>query len=601
MSEYSLKSIFAPLPALTRGRGFKLNADPKNEKIVYCSGPAVIVRDLKNPTDCYTYTEHQGTPTAACFAPSGFYIASGDTRGTVRVWDTTQETHGLKYECPALGGAVRDICWSPDNKRILLGGDGRQSRTRCFMWDSGSSCGTLAGHMKTVNAVAHNSGRPFRAVTASEDFQVNFHTGVPYNSIKNINEHSNFVNSARFSPNGEVFVTVSSDKRALVFNGKDGDFIGEFKEGDTAHPSSVMDVSFKSDGTQAITASVDKTVRLWDLETRKCITTIQFGNEIDDQQLGCLWAGEYVLSVSLSGAIKYIDLNSSTIRQSLTGHFKSIETMEVSGKKIYTSSFDGRSMEWDSDSGEGKYFTGAVTKVKIMDAKVSGDQLVVADMNNKITRTPLSTREMGSDTSGLPDKNCSFMGVHAGTGVEIYVCGMEIVMFKNGSQVFSLPLKYEGHGCAVSPCGTKLVVGAKTDPALYIYDIGSSSIVQNDKIDTAHSCTEITFSPDGKWLAGASAGRSPVLLKVESGFNFLTHGWSAQSKTLTCCFSPDSSRAAFAGIDNNILICKLDAPMKAPLKILKAHPLGTINRVRWLDDNTLISTGSDCQIRKFAV
>lgn len=33
----------------------------------------------------------------------------------------------------------------------------------------------------------------------------------------------------------------------------------------------------------------------------------KMGNAVDDQQLGCLWQGEWLLSVSLSGSINYLD------------------------------------------------------------------------------------------------------------------------------------------------------------------------------------------------------------------------------------------------------------------------------------------------------
>ncbi len=33
------------------------------------------------------------------------------------------------------------------------------------------------------------------------------------------------------------------------------------------------------------------------------------GNDVLDQQVGCLWQGSYLLSVSLSGYINYLDIN----------------------------------------------------------------------------------------------------------------------------------------------------------------------------------------------------------------------------------------------------------------------------------------------------
>lgn len=596
----SLQSIFAPLPVTTRGQSFHLQTDPKYEKLLYCVGPAVIVRDLKNPRECYTYTEHQAPPTAACFAPSGYYICSGDAHGKVRIWDTTQETHIIKFETQVMGGAIKDICWSPDSKRILVGGAGRNKRTHCFMWDSGSSCGSLHPHNKDVNGIAHSPARPFKAVTCSEDFHVVFHAGVPYKNDKTITLHKNFVNCVRYSPSGATFCTVSSDKRALIFDGKTGDHIGELLDGDFAHKGGIMSVSYNSEGTQVITASADKTVKLWDLETSKCVSTIEMGKEVADQQLGCLWAGEFQLSVSFSGSINYLDFNSNSISRVLKGHQKSIETMEVANNKIYTSSFEGRSSIYDAESGDVEYFTGAGHKNKVLDTKISGDKLISVDINNTILRTSLRTCEMGDDTSSVPSK-VGALTVHPDTDVEVYTCTNELLMFKNGNQVYSKPLKYDPLACAISPSGTVLAVGDRDAPKLYLYDIDGTDIIQRQEIDLAGSLTELVFSPDGAFLGGSTSGRVPLILDVNNHFNPLTHCWSGTSKSLSCAFSPDSRYFVFAGIDTNILLCDLSNPMDAAVKIIRAHPLGTINRIRFLNTNTIVSTGADMQVRQFTI
>lgn len=62
----------------------------------------------------------------AKYSPSGFYIASGDQSGKIRIWDATQPTHILKAEYPILSGPVRDIAWSDDSKRIAVVGEGRE-------------------------------------------------------------------------------------------------------------------------------------------------------------------------------------------------------------------------------------------------------------------------------------------------------------------------------------------------------------------------------------------------------------------------------------------------------------------------------------------
>jgi hypothetical protein len=45
------------------------------------------------------------------------------------------------------------------------------------MVDTGSSTGEIAGHSKSVNAVAIRHQRPYRAATAADDSTIVFHQG----------------------------------------------------------------------------------------------------------------------------------------------------------------------------------------------------------------------------------------------------------------------------------------------------------------------------------------------------------------------------------------------------------------------------------------
>jgi len=120
---------------------------------------------LKNPAIADIYTEHAHPVTVAKYAPSGFYIASGGTRynltfvakctpssgmpavlwnesffnpldasGRIRIWDTTQKEHMLKYEYTPISGKVKDIAWTEDSKRIAVVGDGREKWVSKFLF-----------------------------------------------------------------------------------------------------------------------------------------------------------------------------------------------------------------------------------------------------------------------------------------------------------------------------------------------------------------------------------------------------------------------------------------------------------------------------------
>lgn len=64
-----------------------------------------------------------------------------------------------------------------------------------------------------------------------------------------VRDHSNFVNCVRYSPDGSKFITVSSDKKGLIFDGKTAEKIGELSSED-GHKGSIYALSWSPDGKQ---------------------------------------------------------------------------------------------------------------------------------------------------------------------------------------------------------------------------------------------------------------------------------------------------------------------------------------------------------------
>ncbi len=77
--------------------------------------------------------------------------------------------------------------------------------------------------------------------------------------------HGDAVNSASFSPDGKRVVTASRDKTARVWDAETGKPVGEAM----THGDAVNSASFSPDGKRVVTASEDKTARVWDAETGK--------------------------------------------------------------------------------------------------------------------------------------------------------------------------------------------------------------------------------------------------------------------------------------------------------------------------------------------
>ena len=113
---YTNRLTFATLPRTERGKPLVLSADPKGKNFLYANGNSVIIRDLAKPEIADVYTEHSCPVIVAKYSPSGFYIASADQSGKIRIWDTVNIEHILKNEYQPISGPIYDIAWSADSQ-----------------------------------------------------------------------------------------------------------------------------------------------------------------------------------------------------------------------------------------------------------------------------------------------------------------------------------------------------------------------------------------------------------------------------------------------------------------------------------------------------
>lgn len=105
----------------------------------------------------------------------------------VRIWDTSflksafpptsVDPPILKAEYKPMSGKISDLAWDSESKRIAVVGESRDKFGAAFQVDTGTAAGEISGHSKVVNAVSIRQQRPFKAVTASDDGSIIFHSG----------------------------------------------------------------------------------------------------------------------------------------------------------------------------------------------------------------------------------------------------------------------------------------------------------------------------------------------------------------------------------------------------------------------------------------
>ncbi|KAF5901470.1 WD repeat-containing protein 1, partial [Clarias magur] len=529
---YELKQVFASLPQMERGVAKVIGGDPKGNNFLYTNGKSVIIRNIDNPSIADIYTEHPHQVIVAKYAPSGFYIASGDVSGKIRIWDTTQKEHLLKYEYQPFGGQIKDISWTEDSKRIAVVGEGREKFGAVFLWDSGSSVGEIAGHSKIINSVDIKQTRPYRLVTGSDDNCTTFFEGPPFKFKCTSTDHSRFVNCVRFSPDGNRYVSAGADGQIFIYDGKTTEKMGSLG-GDKAHDGGIYAVSWSPDSTQLISASGDKTVKLWDLASGTAVTTFKLGNDVLDQQLGCLWQKNHLLSISLSGYINYLDKNNPN---------KPIRTIK-SG---------------ENNALSGKGHTNSVVRLNADDS----DRLVSCSMDDTIRFTDLKKKEYSASDVIKMDTQPKSVSVGSG-GLAVAVCIEQVVLMKDRKKVFTLDnLDYQPEVGTIHPGGGTVAVGG-ADGKVYLYTVQGNTLKADGKVlDTNGPVTYLQYSKDGAFLAASNEKKVIVVYTVADGYKVKNEFYGHHAKVVCLSWNPDSDHFASGGMDMMVYVWSISDPEK---------------------------------------
>ncbi|KAL8421640.1 hypothetical protein RB596_002423 [Gaeumannomyces avenae] len=596
----TIDKILAAAPATTRGQPTQLSCDAKGERIAYASGKSIFVRSIDNPEVCKQYVGHTASTTVARFPPSGFYVASGDVSGQVRVWDAVEAVN-TKGEYHIISGRINDVAWDADSQRIIAVGDGRERFGHCITADSGNSVGEVSGHSKVVNAVAIRQQRPLRAATVSDDGSMCFLHGAPFKfAAKASGLHTGFVLGTAFSPDGALLVTVGADKRVHLYDGKTGEHKGEVGAG-ADHTGSIFAVAWAPDSKRFVTASADQTVRVWDAEAGKVTHTWRLGpadgsSSVPDQQVGVAWpAGRtdgLIISLSLSGDLNYLVESSEKPIRVVQGHNKSITAMGCeSDKNLWTGSFDGRVCRWEVAAG----------KSDVVDKSSHTNQVTgFAEVSGKVFSVGWDDQLRTADGSGaLPAAlGAQPRGVAASSKVLVVALADGVAVYSPAGELAS-KLETKFTPTAIAAHESLVAVGGADGNAVVVYKLGGDNkLVEAETLTkSAAQVTALAFSPDGKALAAGNSSGKIIAYSTAAGWEVLTDRWSAHTARVTAiAWNAAGTHAVSGALDTNVHLWSLAKP-GARVKAPNAHKDG-VNGVAWVQgDQKVASAGADGAVK----
>ncbi|WP_442949262.1 AAA-like domain-containing protein, partial [Nostoc sp.] len=333
--------------------------------------------------------------------------------------------------------------------------------------------------------------------------------------------HSAPVSRVAFSPDGKTLASASADKTIKLWNIETGKEITTL----TGHSDWVGSIVFSPDGKTLASASADNTIKLWNFETRQEITTLR-GHS--DWVFSIVFSpdGKTLASASADNTIKLWNIETGKEITTLRGHSDWVFSVVFSpdSKTLASASADNTIKLWNFETRqEITTLRGHSDWVFSVVFSPDGKTLASASADNTIELWNFETRQEITTLRGHSDSVFSVVfspdgkylaSASADNTIELwnFETRQEITTLTGHSDwVFSVVFRPDG----------KTLASASADKTIKLWNLKTRKEITTL---TGHSApvSRVAFSPDGKTLASASADKTIKLWNIETGKEITT-------------------------------------------------------------------------------
>jgi WD40 repeat protein len=563
----------------------KLLASPAGfgQIFLYRTDDGTFVRALRGHTDMVT---------SVAFSPDGKWLASGDRRGVIRIWNVADGT--IIREWAAHEEEIIAVLFSPDGSLLVSATDRVVNIWRTGDWSLVHQIVQIPGvsaiafspdgkllaigdYLKTrviqvsdwkevlrlrrAGALAFSPDGRYLAMSEEEYIAiVSLSDG---KALRILRGHKNIITCLAFSHDGKLLASASVDRTIALWNPS----LGQVLRTMTRHTDTVNAVLFSEDDRQLFSVGKDRAIRVWQVVDGREMRHITGDLPGPAYKIAVSSDGQLVATI-LGAEIKLLDLRDGHVVRTLTVQGGSVTDVAFSPKEqllaaslctSFSSEFEciqGEIRLWNVADGQvvrvwGKEHRAPITEIEF---SPDGQMLVSVDVQSQARLWRVST---GEEVWELEDVRAPAAFSPDGKVLAL-VSSNGITLWRvEDQQIIIVISNFEVKDMIFSADGQMLITnGGEEGDEIRFWDVATGKLLRRL---TWHTWVVLVLglSSKGDRLVSGSADLTIKLWRMEDG-SLIGSLFGYTGEVTSVAFSPDD-KFLISGGEDGIAVWDVDA------------------------------------------